>query len=51
MFSFPILVSTKRAIVNHLGSLIFGSLLLAIIQVVRIWLEYIHYQMKSVGGD
>ena len=35
----------------HLGSLAFGSLILAIVQFIRIILEYIKYQTAKLSGD
>lgn len=35
----------------HLGSLAFGSFILAVIQFIRLMLEYIKYQTKQMSGD
>ncbi|XP_060561475.1 choline transporter-like protein 2 [Ruditapes philippinarum] len=34
----------------HLGSLAFGSLLIAIVQMIRVFLEYIDYKLKDSGN-
>ncbi|CAD8147663.1 unnamed protein product [Paramecium octaurelia] len=51
LIHFYVLESVKRSIIYHFGSLIFGALLLAIVQFIRFWLEYINYQMKQFQGD
>jgi hypothetical protein len=47
----PVLTSIKRAIINHFGSLVFGSLILAIVQTVRVVLEYIRNQLEASGAE
>lgn len=46
----PISRSIGRAFRYHLGSIAFGSLILALVQMVRIVLEYINKQMKASGA-
>uniref|UniRef100_A0AAY4DQS2 Choline transporter-like protein n=1 Tax=Denticeps clupeoides TaxID=299321 RepID=A0AAY4DQS2_9TELE len=43
----PIFASLGRALRYHTGSLAFGSLILAIIQVIRVLLEYLDYKLKG----
>lgn len=45
--SMPVLRSWWRAIRYHFGSLAFGSLIIAIVQFLRIVLEYIDHKMRS----
>lgn len=45
--SLPVLRSWWRAIRYHFGSLAFGSLIIAIVQLFRIVLEYIDQKMRS----
>ncbi|WAR31027.1 CTL2-like protein [Mya arenaria] len=45
--AFPILGAFYRSIRYHLGSLAFGSLLIAIVQMIRVGLEYIDHKMKG----
>ncbi|EGR33784.1 solute carrier family 44 protein member 2, putative [Ichthyophthirius multifiliis] len=47
----PVSTSIYRAFRYHLGSLAFGSLLLAIVQSIRILLAYMEKQMKSAGAS
>nr|XP_033780094.1 choline transporter-like protein 2 isoform X2 [Geotrypetes seraphini] len=44
---FPIFASLGRALRYHTGSLAFGSLILAIVQLIRVILEYLDHQLKS----
>eukprot|EP00128_Syssomonas_multiformis_P015006 Colp12_sorted_trinity150504_noHs@3227 len=44
---FPVLGAVKRTLVYHLGSLAFGSLILSIIQVIRLCLELLDNQLKK----
>ncbi|TST47750.1 Epidermal retinol dehydrogenase 2 [Bagarius yarrelli] len=46
--SFPVLSSFFRAIWYHTGSLAFGSLILALVQFIRIVLEYMDHKLKGV---
>ncbi|XP_036385684.1 choline transporter-like protein 2 isoform X1 [Megalops cyprinoides] len=43
----PILSSLGRALRYHTGSLAFGSLILAIVQVIRVVLEYLDQKLKG----
>lgn len=43
----PVLSSFYRAIRYHLGSLAFGSLIIAIIKMIRVALEYIDHKLKN----
>ncbi|KAH9507586.1 hypothetical protein Btru_051521 [Bulinus truncatus] len=45
--AFPLARSLFRSIRYHLGSLAFGSLIIAIIQLIRIFLEYLDYKLKD----
>ncbi|XP_067877451.1 choline transporter-like protein 2 isoform X3 [Heterodontus francisci] len=45
--AFPVFASMGRALRYHTGSLAFGSLLLATVQVIRVILEYIDQKMKG----
>uniref|UniRef100_A0A3B3S1C2 Choline transporter-like protein n=1 Tax=Paramormyrops kingsleyae TaxID=1676925 RepID=A0A3B3S1C2_9TELE len=47
MPAFPIFASLGRALRYHTGSLAFGSLILAIIQVIRVLLEYLDHKLKG----
>ncbi|XP_073478677.1 choline transporter-like protein 2 isoform X1 [Aquarana catesbeiana] len=49
MPAFPIFSSLGRALRYHTGSLAFGSLILAIVQLIRIMLEYLDHKLK--GAD
>ncbi|CAG5121002.1 unnamed protein product [Candidula unifasciata] len=44
---FPVLASLHRALRYHLGSLAFGSLIIAVVQLVRVVLEYLEYKLKD----
>ncbi|KAL6455789.1 hypothetical protein MHYP_G00356400 [Metynnis hypsauchen] len=44
--AFPIFSSLGRALRYHTGSLAFGSLILSIIQVIRVILEYVEQKLK-----
>lgn len=48
---FPIASAFKRTIIYHLGSLAFGSLIIAIVQLIRIGLEYIDRQTKNTQSQ
>ncbi|XP_041134033.1 choline transporter-like protein 5 isoform X2 [Polyodon spathula] len=43
----PLFSSFGRALRYHTGSLAFGSLILAVVQLIRIILEYLHHKLKS----
>ncbi|CAI9716384.1 Hypothetical predicted protein [Octopus vulgaris] len=45
--TFPILASFGRAIRYHLGSLAFGSLIVAIVKFIRVILEFISYKLRN----
>ncbi|XP_078541421.1 choline transporter-like protein 2 isoform X2 [Lissotriton helveticus] len=49
MPAFPIFSSMGRALRYHTGSMAFGSLILAIVQLIRVMLEYLDHQLK--GSD
>ncbi|XP_017272256.1 choline transporter-like protein 2 isoform X2 [Kryptolebias marmoratus] len=44
---FPLFSSMGRALRYHTGSLAFGSLILAIIQIIRVFLEYLDHKLKG----
>uniref|UniRef100_A0AAY4DFL1 Choline transporter-like protein n=1 Tax=Denticeps clupeoides TaxID=299321 RepID=A0AAY4DFL1_9TELE len=45
--AFPICSSLGRALRYHTGSLAFGSLILAIVQIIRVILEYLDQKLKA----
>uniref|UniRef100_A0A8C1IF54 Choline transporter-like protein n=1 Tax=Cyprinus carpio TaxID=7962 RepID=A0A8C1IF54_CYPCA len=45
--AFPIFNSLGRALRYHTGSLAFGSLILAIVQIIRVILEYLDQKLKG----
>lgn len=45
--TFPLLTSVGRAFRYHLGSLAFGSLIIAIVQLIRVFLEYLDHKLKG----
>uniref|UniRef100_A0A8C9YG40 Choline transporter-like protein n=1 Tax=Sander lucioperca TaxID=283035 RepID=A0A8C9YG40_SANLU len=45
--SYPIFSSLGRALRYHTGSLAFGSLILSIVQVIRVLLEYLDQKLKG----
>ena len=47
----PLLNSLGRTLRYHTGSLAFGSLIIAIIQIIRAALEYIEYKLTGSGKD
>ncbi|KFP14990.1 Choline transporter-like 2, partial [Egretta garzetta] len=47
MPAFPLFSSFGRALRYHTGSLAFGSLVLAIVQVIRVTLEYLDHRLKG----
>lgn len=47
MPSCPIFASLGRTLRYHTGSLAFGSLILAIVQVIRVLLEYLDHKLKG----
>ncbi|TSK87520.1 Choline transporter-like protein 2 [Bagarius yarrelli] len=44
----PVFASFGRALRYHTGSLAFGSLILAIVQIIRVLLEYLDHKLKGV---
>eukprot|EP00656_Telonema_subtile_P028519 TRINITY_DN30_c0_g1_i3.p1 TRINITY_DN30_c0_g1~~TRINITY_DN30_c0_g1_i3.p1 ORF type:complete len:840 (-),score=167.69 TRINITY_DN30_c0_g1_i3:303-2822(-) len=50
MISSPIWTSLKLTVVHHLGTVAFGSLIIAIIQMIRITLEYIETKRRELTG-
>merc|ERR1711935_116985 len=46
--SFPIAKAMKRTVRYHLGTAAFGSLIIAIVQMIRLALEYIDQQTKEL---
>lgn len=47
----PLFASLGRAIRYHTGSLAFGSLILAIVQVIRVVLEYLDHKLKAAQNS
>ncbi|XP_015265930.1 PREDICTED: choline transporter-like protein 2, partial [Gekko japonicus] len=47
MPAFPLFSSFGRALRYHTGSLAFGSLILAIVQIIRVLLEYLDHRLKA----
>ncbi|XP_054615081.1 choline transporter-like protein 2 isoform X2 [Dunckerocampus dactyliophorus] len=45
--AFPIFSALGRALRYHTGTLAFGSLILAIVQVIRVLLEYLDHKLKG----
>uniref|UniRef100_A0A4W6F7D3 Choline transporter-like protein n=1 Tax=Lates calcarifer TaxID=8187 RepID=A0A4W6F7D3_LATCA len=45
--AFPIFSSLGRALRYHTGSLAFGSLILSVVQVIRVILEYLDHKLKG----
>ncbi|XP_029291484.1 choline transporter-like protein 2 isoform X2 [Cottoperca gobio] len=45
--AFPIFSSLGRALRYHTGSLAFGSLILSMVQVIRVLLEYLDHKLKG----
>ncbi|XP_041370710.1 choline transporter-like protein 2 [Gigantopelta aegis] len=45
--AFPLAASLWRTVRYHLGSIAFGSLIIAIIQLIRIFLEYLDHKLKG----
>uniref|UniRef100_A0A8C2GK18 Choline transporter-like protein n=1 Tax=Cyprinus carpio TaxID=7962 RepID=A0A8C2GK18_CYPCA len=45
--AFPVFNSLGRALRYHTGSLAFGSLILAIVQIIRVLLEYLDQKLKG----
>ncbi|XP_065646897.1 choline transporter-like protein 4 isoform X2 [Hydra vulgaris] len=49
--SLPLLMSVGRTLRYHTGSLAFGSLIIAIVQLIRAALEYIEYKLTGHGAQ
>uniref|UniRef100_A0A8C2F616 Choline transporter-like protein n=1 Tax=Cyprinus carpio TaxID=7962 RepID=A0A8C2F616_CYPCA len=49
MPSYPLCASLGRSLRYHTGSLAFGSLILAIVQIIRVLLEYIDHKLKATN--
>lgn len=47
----PLIYSMGRTLRYHTGSLAFGSLIIAIIQIIRVMLEYVEYKLKAGGRE
>ena len=47
--TFPLLGSLGRTLRYHTGSLAFGSLIIALVQIVRAFLEYVEYKLTGHG--
>ena len=47
----PIRSSFKRGIRYHLGSLAFGSLIIALVRFIMVWLEYVKKRVESTSTD
>ncbi|KAK3782436.1 hypothetical protein RRG08_033077 [Elysia crispata] len=45
--AFPLASSVYRSLRYHLGSIAFGSFIIAVVQMIRIVLEYIEYKLKD----
>ncbi|KFQ11331.1 Choline transporter-like 2, partial [Leptosomus discolor] len=50
MPAFPLFSAFSRALRYHTGSLAFGSLILAIVQVIRVILEYLDHRLKAADN-
>uniref|UniRef100_A0A8C5X2C8 Choline transporter-like protein n=1 Tax=Malurus cyaneus samueli TaxID=2593467 RepID=A0A8C5X2C8_9PASS len=50
MPAFPLFSAFGRALRYHTGSLAFGSLVLAVVQVIRVTLEYLDHRLKGSGN-
>ncbi|XP_060037710.1 choline transporter-like protein 2 isoform X1 [Erinaceus europaeus] len=48
--AFPLFSAFGRALRYHTGSLAFGALILAIIQIIRVMLEYLDQRLKASGN-
>jgi len=47
----PLMYSMGRTLRYHCGSLAFGSLIIAIVQIIRAALEYLEYKLKGSGKE
>uniref|UniRef100_A0A8C3AQZ0 Choline transporter-like protein n=1 Tax=Cyclopterus lumpus TaxID=8103 RepID=A0A8C3AQZ0_CYCLU len=47
MPAFPVFSSLGRSLRYHTGTLAFGSLILSIIQIIRVFLEYLDHKLKG----
>jgi hypothetical protein len=50
MVSSPILTALKLTVLHHLGTVAFGSLIIAVIQMVRLMLEYVERKQRELTG-
>nr|KAF6350173.1 solute carrier family 44 member 2 [Myotis myotis] len=48
--AFPLFSSFSRALRYHTGSLAFGALILAIVQIIRVMLEYLDQRLKAADN-
>ncbi|KFQ50611.1 Choline transporter-like 2, partial [Nestor notabilis] len=48
--AFPLFSAFGRALRYHTGSLAFGSLILAVVQVIRVILEYLDHRLKAADN-
>ncbi|XP_028309705.1 choline transporter-like protein 2 isoform X3 [Gouania willdenowi] len=48
--AYPIFSSLGRALRYHTGSLAFGSLILSLVQVIRVLLEYLDHKLKGANN-
>ena len=48
---FPVAVATGRILRYHQGSLAFGSMLIAIVVMMRLFMEYVRRQVEKAGKD
>lgn len=51
MPAFPVLRSLRRTLVFHLGSIALGSFVIAVIQFVRLVLEYIDKKTRKIQQE
>ncbi|XP_057289899.1 choline transporter-like protein 4 isoform X1 [Hydractinia symbiolongicarpus] len=47
----PVLMSVGRTLRYHTGSLAFGSLIIAIVQIIRAGLEYLEWKLRGSGHE
>ncbi|CAH1271865.1 SLC44A4 [Branchiostoma lanceolatum] len=45
--TFPLTASFGRSLRYHLGSLAFGSFIIAVVQIIRVMLEYVDHKLKD----
>ena len=51
MPAFPVLRSLRRTVVYHLGSIALGSFILAVVQFVRLVLEYLDKKTRKIQQE